>query len=295
VAYYQVDAGQWAGDPSRGGTPPAPGAVAPISSDLYNRALVIHAGGGVNWYTVKMGPFSSGGLTNLYATQQQRPSVPAGLLPPFPALSPTDTLVWVYDGRKVDAQAASLIGGAASGAVTLTVTGYDAAFNPVALAANADDALTLTVDSAPITTAVIDALRAYTAANVQVTTTTGDACPAYDIGPGGHVEIDVTVSDGQGHIFEYEVEADFGHASVGSTTPGLRGYRQPGPYPALPYQAPDLSQKSFAGGTETIRYWPAVDCCYDFRLSVGKRVTDGTVYPTNYTADFQTVTIRVSS
>jgi hypothetical protein len=295
VAYYQVEAGQWAGDPSRGGTPPAPGTAAPISSDLINTALVLHPGGGVSWYQVKMGPFSSGLLTNLYATQEQRPAVPAALLPPFPALGAGDTLVWVYDGRKVDAQAVALVGGAASGAVTLTVTGYDVAFSPVALPHNVDDSLTLTADSAAITTARIDAVRAYTAANVEVAVTTGDACPAYDIGPGGHVEIDVTAFDAQGHIFEYEVEADFGHGSVGSTTPGLRGYRQPGPYPALPYQAPDVSQKSFSGGTETIRFQPTVDCCYDFRLIVGKRVTDGTVYPSNYTADFQTVSIKVSS
>ncbi len=299
VSYYQIDAAQWAGptfDPSRGGTPPAGGSGVPLSVDLYNTVIILHSDGTVTFASVKMGPFSQGGLSNLYATQQQRQSgaaIPS--LPPFPTLAATDTVVWAYNGRRIYAQASSLIAGVSAGAVSMSVTGYDAAFVLIALPPNADDTLTLTIDAQPLTTTRINSLHAFTAGGTEVFPSTADtACPAYNIGLGGHVEINVTVQDNNAHIFEYDVEVDYGHGTTGATTPGLRGYRQPGPYPPAPYEAPDVTQKAFGGGTETFSYTPAVNCCYDFRLNVGKRVTDGTYYPGLYTADFWTATINVS-
>ena len=48
------------------------------------------------------------------------------------------------------------------------------------------------------------------------------------------------------------------------------------------------------GGTEDIRFYPLVDCCYDFRLLVGKRVTNGYFFPSLGTATFQTATLKVT-
>jgi hypothetical protein len=267
----------------------------PISAELYNTAVILHADGTVTFASVKMGPFTNGGLTNLYATQAQRPTVPAGLLPPFPPVAATDIVLWAYNGRKVNAQASALIGGASAGAASLSVAAYDAAFTLLTLPPNTDDTLTLTIDTQTITTAHINSLRAFTVGGTEVfPTTTDSACPAYSIGLLGYVQVNVTVQDANEHIFEYQLAVDYGHGTTGTTTPGLRGYQQPGPYPGLPYKAPNVAQKAFGGGTETLTFSPTVNCCYDFRLNVGKRVTDGTVYPWLYTADFQTATINVT-
>jgi len=294
VAYYQVNAGQWSGDPSRGGV--APGSSSPISADLWNSVVILHTDLTVTFADVKMGPFSSGGLTNLYATQEQRASVPGGLLPPFPANGPGDAILWAYNGRKVNTNAAALIGGTNLGAVSLSISGYDSALAPVALPANPDDSLTLEIDNNGLTAASINSLHAFTAGNAPVASTGGSvACPAYNIGPGGYVVMNVTVSDANGHLFEYEIAADFGSGSSGTTTPGLRGYSQaPGTFPPLPYQPPNVAQKSYVGGTEDIRFYPLVDCCYDFRLLVGKRVTNGYFFPSLGTATFQTATLKVT-
>jgi len=52
--------------------------------------------------------------------------------------------------------------------------------------------------------------------------------------------------------------------------------------------------KAFVGGTENIKFTPTVNCCYDFRLGVAKRVTTGYGFVGSYTADFWTATIKVS-
>ena len=293
VAYYQVNAGQWGGNPARGGT--APFSSAPIAADLHNTVVILHTDLTVTYATVKMGPFNNAGLTNLYATQEQRPSVPAGLLPPFPTVNPGDAVLWGFNGRKVDANASALVGAGGVGGVDLTITGHNSSFAPVVLPSNPADKLTLMVDNTGLTAAQIVDLKAFRADNTPVVSigTTG-ACPAYNIGPGGYVKLTVMVADANGHLFEYEVTPDFGSGSTGTTTPGLRGYRQPGPFPPGPYQAPNPALKSFGGGTEDITFFPTVDCCYDFRLLAGKRVTNGTFFPTLYTADFQTATLKVT-
>jgi hypothetical protein len=299
VGYYQVEAGLWTGNPSR--TPPhypapvVPGSFNPISTELYNTAVIRLPNTSIVTRSVRMGPFNQGALTNLYATTDQRLAVPAPLLPPV--LNPGETFIgWAYPDRKVLAHAASLIGGVPIGAVDLKLNAFDAAFNPVPLPTLPGDTLTLMIDNTGLTTAHINRLTAYDVNNAVVPLDSGatDACPGYHIGPGGYVVLNVTVTDDNGHLWAYYIEPDFGHGSVGTTTPGRRGYRTPGPYPAAPYHAPDITQKEFMGGTEDIRFNPTVNCCYDFRLYVAKRVTDGVHFPVFYTADFQTATIKVT-
>jgi hypothetical protein len=301
VAYYQVDAGLWSGlnngNPARGGT--APGSSSPISADLYNYVYIFDGSANLTFSgPVKMGPFSQGGLTNLYSTQEARQTAPTGTgLDPFPAVPPGGFVLWAYEGLKVSTAASSLIGGATVGAVDLTVTGFDTGFASVTL--TPDDPLTLEVDAVPLTTAHVNNVTAYhhdgTLAHLTLGGT-GD-CPAYDIGPGGYVTIDVTISDANGELWEYEVDAEYGHGHITTVTPpGTRGYSQsPMSFPPGPYQAPDTAHKSFGGGQEVMTYAPPVDCCYLFQIRAGKRVTDGYNYPTLADYDFQTVSLKVSS
>jgi hypothetical protein len=293
VGYYQLKAEQWSGDPARGGV--ASGITAQISPDLYNTVVIWHVTttNAVTFDTVKMGPFDHGGLTGLYATQEQRDAAPAPW-PPLPPHNPGDVVVWAYNGRKVNADASSLIGGAVNGAVTLSVDAYDNAFNPIALAANPDDHLTLEVDdSGTLTTGHINSVQVFDADNSEVFSTgTGD-CPAYEIHKGGYVVLNVTVKDDHEHIGFYLVSPEFGHAKIGTTSPAERDYQPPALFPPLPYKAPNTAQKSFGGGTEDIHFYPKESCCYDFRLDVWKRVTNGSDSPSEYTADFWTVLIKI--
>jgi hypothetical protein len=297
VAFYQVNAGVWGGstaNPSRGGTQPA--SHSPISAELWNTAVILHNDGTVTFTSVKMGPFSAGSQANLYATQEHRKDVPAGSLPPFTPAA-TDAVFWAFNGRKVNTDSANLNGGAVAG-VDLTVTAYDLSVTEIHLPPNTDDKLTLMIDNTPLT-AHINGLTAYSdpgETHPVTSTGAGTACPAYLIGPNAHVKLNVTVQDDNGHLYAYRIEPDFGHGSVGVAEPG-RGYRTPAgafPFPPLPYQPPNTAAKSFGGGTEDIKFTPTVDCCYDFRLNVGKRVTDGTNGPTWFTADFQTATLKVT-
>jgi len=302
AAYYQVNAAPWTGDPARGGTAPA-GEGAPIATDLYNYAFMLHPDSSVSVEQVKMGPFDNGALTNLYATEEQRALVPPGLLPAFPAGT---FITWAYQGLKVSAPAGSLIGGSL-GAVRLGLAAYDNGFSPLMLPANTDDHLTLTIDTTGLTAAHIDSFQAFDQAGTPVTSTGSSAdCPAFNVGPHGYVVLSVRVRDDNGHLCAYELVPNFGHGSLGTTVPDVRGYRTPtpfvpapapGPYtePAIAHVAGDPSTgKAFVGGTENITFYPAVNCCYDFRLNVSKRVTNGYGFLGSYTPDFWTATLKVS-
>jgi hypothetical protein len=299
VWFYQLEAAQWSGDPARSATA-APGAASAIGPLLTNQAIYLDAANVAHFVTVNMGPFSVGTLNNLYATEENRANVPAAYLPPVPW--PAGTIpVWIYSGRKVNVAqppyAELLIPGSATGAgtVSLSVLAYGPApaFTPVPLTPNTDDTLTLTIDTTQLS-AKINSFNAYTSGGVPVNYDTNATCPSLDVGPGGYVVLNVTVTDAQAHLCQYELVPDFGHGLSGVCVPGLRGYEEPGPYPPSPYQAPNTSTKSFGGGTENIAFYPTVDCCYDFRLNVSKRVTDGTNYPPqNWTADFWTATISI--
>lgn len=293
VAYYQVEVGTWTGNPSRPGHI-APTTAAPLGANLYNDVIILHntMPPTVTFATVKMGPFTHGGIANLYATQEARQAVPAGLLPAFPATGPGDAVIWSFNGRKAYAD---FVGNGNVGAVSLTVNGYTSAFVNVALPPNPDDTLTLEIDNQGFTerTIVSHGLHAFRADHTEVMSPTGGDCPAYDIGPGGYVTLDVHVRDDNGHTYEYEIEVDFGHGHIESGAPA-RGYRQPGPFPPAPYRPPDVATKSFEGGSDTILYTPTHDCCYDFRLNGGKRLTSGNGLIGTTTLDFQTANIKVT-
>jgi len=293
VSYYQVDAGQWGGDPARGGSAPLSGS--PLAADLYNYVFV-YDGAATLVYSgwVKMGPFNQSGLVNLYATEEARQSgpTPPGLLP-FPVIPAGGFALWAYRDRKVYTGASTLIGGNPVGAVDLTLIGYNNAFAPVALTPDAP--LTLTIDNIPLTngTAHINGITAYTAGGgAPVVVNSGD-CPAYDIGPGGYVQVSVTVTDTNGHLYGYYLAAEHGHGVSDTVSPpGLRGYVS---NPLVIGSDPNYAQKSWIGGTEVMTYYPPTDCCYEFRIRAGKRVTDGYSAPTLADYDFQTIGLKVSS
>jgi hypothetical protein len=297
AAYYQVDAGLWTGtaNPARGGTAPA-GPGSSIASDLYNTAIMLHPGPVISFDSVKMGPFTNGGLTNLYATQEQRQTGAA--IPGLPAFPAGTFMGWSNDGLKVTSLASQLAGGSLGG-VTLSVAAYDSTFNPLSLPPNPDDQLTLEIDTSGLSTAHINSFNAFDSGGNPVTSTgsTSD-CPAFDVGAGGYVVLNVSVNDANGHLCYYELVPNFGHGSTGITSPDIRGYETPTPFvpaPAPgPYTQPVIAQKSFVGGTENITFYPMANCCYDFRLNVEKRVTDGTNVASSYVADFWTATLKVS-
>lgn len=294
VLYYQVDAGLWTGDPARGGTPPL--TSNPLTATLNNYIFIYDGGANLVFSgPVKMGPFSQNGYSNLFATEASRQGAPTGTgLDPFPPVPAGGFVLWAFEGMKVSTSSSVLIGGSATGAVDLTMTGFDNAFNPVALAP--DGTLTLLVDNTGLPHAKINALTAWVSPGVKaILMGTGD-CPAYDVGPNGFVTIDVTVDDANGHLWEYEVDAEWGHGNTATVSPpGNRGYAQnPLSFPAGPYQAPNTAQKSFGGGSETMSYTPTTSCCYEFRIRAGKRVTDGYGYPTLGDYDFWTISLNVS-
>lgn len=292
VSYYQVEAGQWSGDPARGGV--APGSSAPLAADLYNYAYIFDNTATLvfsGW--IKMGPFTQSGVVNLYATEEARQ---AGPTPPglsaFPAVPAGGFVLWAYRERKVYTSASTLVGGSPTGAVDLTLVGYDGTITPVALTPDAP--LTLTIDTTPLTSAAINPpITAFRSNGTPATVTNGGDCPAYDVGPGGYVQVSVTVSDAGGHLYAYYVDAEHGHGVSDTVSPpGLRAYLS---NPLVIGSDPNYAQKSWVGGTEVMTYHPPVDCCYEFRIRAGKRVTDGYTAPTLADYDFQTIGLKVSS
>jgi hypothetical protein len=294
VSYYQVEAAQWSGDPSRGGTPPAAGSGAPIAGDLLNFLYIFDSGGNLVFANyIKMGPFTGGGLSNLYATQESRPTAPTGTgLDPFPPVPPGGFFLWAFEGRKVYTDASNLIAGNSVGAADLTLVGYDASFNPVTL--SPDGVLTLTIDNQGITTTHINSVKAFVSPGVPATLTGTADCPAYDLGATGFVTIDMTVADSNGHLDGYVLDAEWGHGHTASVPPTPRYYTVPAVFPPLPYQSPDHVQRSFGGGNEVFNYRPPTSCCYEFRIRAGKRVTNGYTGPGWGDYDFQTISLKVS-
>jgi hypothetical protein len=315
VSFYQVLAGQWTGDPARGGTPPGPGT--PLFVDLYRQAFVEDATHTIITYPiVKMGPFTQNMVPGLYATEQARAAGPIAGLPNIPIPPGGSVIGWAEQGLLVSTNSQNLIGGTVTGAVDLTVAGYDAAVNPVLLVP--DDPLTLTIDNTPLTTDAIT-LAAFQANGTPAQFSGTGECPAYNVGPLGYVQINTSVSDAMGHLFEYYVDAEYGSGSSAVVTPpGLRGYvSNPliSPAPVTPPPAcggdPNYTCKSWVGGSETM-YFPNTpgggewtppfgpgheppDCCYEFRIRLGKRVTDGYSAPTLGDGAFQTVALKFSS
>ena len=302
VSYYQITTTQWTGDPARTAATPT-GASALLGVDLVVPVFIWRASPlpghlEVDW--IKMGPFTHGALTNLYSLPDARATAPTGTgLDPMPVMNPGDIFFGYSDPRAmVWTDAPNLVGGATAGTVNLEVEGYDASFAAVSLVP--DPPLTLTIDNTGFTNAKIvsGSLQAFLSNGTQVTSTSGGDCPAYVIGVGGYLQWTVNVSDANGHICEYEMVSDFGHGLSGTTVPGLRGYSQSAAFFNLQAvggsaSPPDQAHKAFYGGLDVYRFFPSEDCCYDLRLYVDKRVTNGTWFPSLYTADFQTVTIKI--
>ncbi len=334
VAYYQVNAAPWGGDPSRGGAPPTTSSTISASLSnyvyIYNSSFTLTFSG---W--VQMGPFTQGTLTNLYATQAARqgttgPPPPPPGLPAFPPYSPGDFIIWAYDQRLIYADS-SLLAGGKVGAVDLTLNAFDSAFNPVALPLpmplppppDTSAVLTLTIDNTDVTKQQVTGITAYTSSGALAPQTGTGECPAYDVGPGGYVAINTTVTDTNGHLYEYYVDAQYGHGNeVGVGDPGTRGYRVNPLVTAAPAGVcssgdPDYSCKGWVGGAD-VAYFPCApggtqctvsptnglpfgltneppDCCYEFRIRYAKRVTDGYDSPTLADGDFQTISLKFSS
>jgi hypothetical protein len=316
VSFYQVLVGQWGGDPARGGTAPGPGSL--LLADLYRTALVEDATHTIITYpSVKMGPFTQGGVTGLYATEQARAAgLPAAGLPPIPIPPGGAVIGWANQGMMVSTASQNLVGGGPTGAVDLTVVGYDSTATNVALVP--DSPLTLTIDNTPLSSDAIS-LAAFKADGTPAPLSGTGQCPSYDVGPGGYVQISVSVSDNMGHLFEYYVDAEYGSGSaVAVAPPGVRGYVSNPlvssaivtPPPACGGD-PNYTCKSWVGGTE-VMYFPNTpgglawtppfgpgneppDCCYEFRIRLGKRSTDGTSVPSLGDGQFQTVGLKFSS
>ncbi len=301
VAYYQVEAAAWVGNPARGGVAPAAGSGAPIGAPLDHVVYIYNNDGTFNSSaTVRMGPFTQSGLVNLYATPEARRNgpTPPGLLP-FPAVPAGGAVYWDKQGLMLEAPSSTLIGGAPTGAADSTVVGYDAGLAAVTL--TPDQPLTLMIDNTPLTTTKINGITAWRAPGVAAAQTgTGD-CPAYDVGPSGFVLIDTTVFDSNGHLFEYYVNAEWGHDHQGAVTPpGVRGYIT---NPLIIGPDPNTAQNSWVGGEEVMTFpaatpnvpVPPADCCYEFRIRAGKRVTNGYVYPGLGDYDFWTISLKFST
>ena len=332
VAYYQVNAAPWGGDPSRGGTPPTTSST--ISASLSNYVFIYDSGFNLKFSGwIQMGPFNQGGLTNLYATQQARQ---AGPTPPglaaFPAYLPTDFIIWAYDQLLISNDSSALIGYSKVGAVDLTLNAFTSALAPVALplppspppvpAPDTSAILTLVIDNTGLTIQQVTGITAYTAGGALALQTGTGECPAYDVGSGGYVAISTTVQDVNGHLYGYYVDAQYGHGNeVAVADPGVRGYRS-NPLVALAPAGvcsagdPDYGCKGWVGGAD-VAYFPCApggvscttsptnglpfgvsneppDCCYEFRIRYAKRVTDGYTYPTWTDGDFQTISLKFS-
>jgi hypothetical protein len=280
-----------------------------------------------------MGPFTNGGLQNLYATPQARQSGPIAGLPAFPPWSAAagDAVNWIYVQRLINCDSTALIGNASVGAVDLTVNAFDGSFNPVTLPPppagsplpDTSAILTLTIDNAPVTTQQMTSVAAYTATSypTQAPQSGTGQCPAYDVGPGGYVIINTTVTDANGHLAEYYIDATWGHGNEATVAnPGQRGYRinplsSPPPAGVCNHGDPDYACKGWVGGSD-VAYFPLnpaaapgmqlptppfgpgnppPDCCYEFRIYYWKRVTNGYGSPGWSAGDFQTISLKFSS
>jgi hypothetical protein len=305
--YYQINGAVWDNPEYRGGTKPAPvpagsAAPSPIGAQLWLPVWIYDPATKITTpYSVQMGPFTASGYVNLYATPNARQTLaaPPGLAP-FPTIPPGGLVFWGDEGLVLLANDTTLLGGSSFGAVDLTMVGFDASFNPVTV--TPDTPLTLTIDSTPLSTQVVNSITAWVSPGVPATQTGTGECPAYDVGPSGYVDVSVTVQDNNGFVCQYELQAQYGHGSAAAVTPpGLRGYMTnvTGLSPA-----PDYAQRKWVGGTETITFPGNTlggslppDCCYEFRLYYRKRVTDGYTWPADDLAegDFQTISLKFSS
>ncbi len=298
--YYQVNAAVWDDPGFRGGTKPAPGTGSPVVANLWQMAWIYDpATLSTTGYSVQMGPFTQDGVTGLYITPaaRQNPAIPT---PPglsaFPPIPPGGTVYWQYQVPclMLQCDATVLLGGASFGAVDLTIVGYaDPADPPVTLTPDAP--LTLMIDATPLTTVEVGSPSAWVPPGVPAPNTGTGECPAYDVGPSGWVTVPVDVVDNNGFLLGYYLEVDWGNSNSASVTPeGEVGYASHANATRDWTGGPDTY--TFPGTTPGVPTPPA-DCCYEFRLWFGKRVTNGYYVPTltDLPPTFQTINLKFSS
>jgi hypothetical protein len=342
TAFYQVLAGEWGGgsgiltggNPARGGTPAV--ASEPLAV-LLTDTITIWSGASLTQQTVILGPCSFAGIDNLYMTRAQRQNPPAGVtgLPPFPTIGAGDLWGWDAPNLVLTVPAAELANPATgTGGVTLSIVPYDitgAALPTATQPYEMGPDLVLMVDTTALTTATIDWVLSgvFNSDHTPATLTTpaGSNCPAYEITTpgGGYVLIHTTVVDSAGHLYEYQIQTQYGSSTTLPASPADRDYAQapssfaaaatpppygvdagyqtpndlplPPPAPSSPpYAAAAASNWTFVGGGDTAYIAITESCCYDFQLWAGKRVTDGqTFFCTWGNPAFQTVNITVAA
>jgi len=332
TAFYQVLAGQWAGNgnPARGGT--APSVYQPLAMPLVNYVSIWRAATStVETDAVVLGPCSFNGQDNLYMTLSQRQNAPASVvtqLGAFPTVTAPDFVIgWAAPDLILSVAAGNLVAGT-SGGVSLALNPFDISGNPLPVPPYDMGApLTLMIDTTPLTTATIDSVAVFNSDGTSATVTSASSteCPAYQITTpgGGYVQLHVTVTDGEAHLYQYAIQTQYGSGSYLPATPSDRDYGQapasftppspptqlygvdpgyqtpdhlplPPPPPASP--APSPTAWTYVGGGDTIYLQITQSCCYDFQLWAGKRVTDGETFFCTYgNVAFQTVNIVVAS
>jgi len=331
IAFYQVVAGLWGGDanPARGGTPPVTSAPLALSTQLISYAFIYRgATHTVEIDPVVLGPCSFNGYNNLYMTLAQRQNAPGAVTTQLGAFPSIDTgagdflIGWSDSGLMLTAPAQSLIGGAATGGVDLTINAYDIGGNPITLVTDAP--LTLMVDTTSYNYSLaLTGVYNSDGTPANQTTISGSACPAYQIttSDGGYVLLHVNVNDPNGHLYEYMIQTQYGNGTLPAlvTNPAYRGYAQnpstftapsvgqpygvdPGygvpndTYVAPTIMVPQPQNWTFVGGGDTIQVKVTQSCCYDFQLWAGKRVTDGQTFICTWgNPAYQTVNITVAS
>ncbi len=350
VAYYQVLAGQWGGggNPARGGT--APITYQQLSPTLYNYVTIWRAATMTpDTHAVLLGPFGYNSQDNLYTTLTQRQSAttPAAVIATigaFPTLNPGDFVMgWDAPDLVLTVQAGDLVSPAPSGGANLAVIPFDVTATVIPTAVTSPPPageiemgpdLTLMIDTTPLTQATIDWSQSgvFNADHTPATQTVLGDCPAYQMkAGGGYVLIHTTVVDTAGHLYEYQIQTQYGSGSYLTAIPSDRDYAQapssfsaaitpppygvdagyglpnnlpspppapqvPPPAPGIPFVAAAPGNWTFVGGGDTTYIEITQSCCYDFQLWVGKRVTDGQTFTcTWYNPTFQTVNITVAS
>ena len=336
LAFYQVLAGQWGGsnpNPARGGSAPVTSQPVSLPTKLVNYVSIWRdATKTVEVDAVVLGPCSFNGHDNLYMTPSQRPNAPAAVsaqIGNFPTVALPDFVIgWAAPDLVLTVPAADLISPAVAGGVSLSVNPFDITGNPPATF-DSGDPLTLMIDTTGLSAATIDWVAVYNADGTPAlkTAASSTACPAYQITTpgGGYVLLHATVSDDpNGHLYEYQIQTQYGDGLYLWATPYDRDYAQapssftspsgtqlygvdagyekpnnlplPPPAPSLPpYLAAAPSNWFFGGGGDTFQLTITESCCYDFQLWVGKRVTDGQTFVCTWgNPTFQTVNITVS-
>lgn len=215
-----------------------------------------------------MGPQTIGGVNNLYAL-------------------PNLGLPWVFPDRLIRWDTTKV----QDGLYTLEIEGYNESggsvtqvLPPTLEPEPTYGTLKLQIDNTPPTVYEIGTMKH----GSQVI----DVCEIVKF-TSGKISIEFEVSDAKGHLRSYALNALYGHNQYVSPTPTS-------PDKAVDnYSAHIAATKQWNGGTYTIEYPASVyndtkmpTCAYQFRLSVGKRTTNGYGLVYAYREDTKHITIE---